>query len=339
MVSPNGFCSPPSLPKSMSLPIIHDELSSKAKDIAARALLLLESWTGSDGHQLSVEELKTINLAHYTSLDAIVSMLQTPEGGLRLSDTSTMNDFDEGRATLDGRIINDYLENDFGKESWLWKRYSAAHVACFVGIPHTDERMAHDDLLFWRLYGNDCRGVSISIPPHRSEVLVKSSIVNRVIYTDADKQSVKIDSSFVSLLKDLDNLRQRARTAGLWHKINPTVLPSCDGLLKQRFLRKGSHYDMEREYRAVAFLSEDDTEDSHYPVRGRHVQYGLVRRYVQIPELSCESIFTTDSRINIGSNVSNRDDAKASVSALLCERGKAPGVVSVGISKFRYRAR
>ncbi len=317
-----------------------EALLLEADGIVNRAHELLHSWPNAKADLKSAEELSSLHLAHYTSLEAIVYMLQTSDGGLRLSHTSIMNDPEEGRATLEGRMISHLLENEFGDESWLWQRYGAANVCCFVGIVRDGEQTidAGDDLLFWRLYGNDCRGISITLPPHVSRRLVDSSTVDCVIYTD--DPSLEIDLSlFSSLLRDLDSLRCRARNAGLWSKICPDVLAACDPLLKQRFLRKRSHYAIEREYRVVAFQSEDDAEDVLYSGGGRHVQHGLIRNYIQIPELSCEDILTTNSQITIGSNVLESSTTKDILYNLLESRGIVRGVVSVRISEIPYRPR
>lgn len=317
-----------------------DALRPDANAIVHRAGELLQSWTAARTAPLSEEDLSSLHLAHYTSLETIVYILQTPDGGLRLSDTSTMNDPEEGCTTMEDRAISRLLESEFGKESWLWQRYGAANVCCFVGIVSTSEPNidAGDDLLFWRLYGNDCRGVSITVPPHASRPLVESSTVDRVMYTDEPPREVN-QSLSPSLLRDLSDLRCRARDADLWSEISPRVLAAFDPLFKQRFLRKRPHYAMEREYRAVTFQSEDDLEDARYSYRGQHVQYGLIRRYVQIPELSCGSILTTNSQITIGSNVPESSTAKATLSSLLESQGKARGVVSVRVSKIPYRPR
>ena len=315
-----------------------DALRREADDIVNRARDLLQSWIGA-GTGSSVKDLSSFHLAHYTSLEAIVAMLQTPDGGLRLSDTSTMNDPDEGRATVDGRVILHFLENEFGTESWLRRRYGAAHVCCFVGLEHTGDQDAGDDLLFWRLYGNDCRGVSITIPPLKSKPLAESGTVDEVMYTDGP--SLNIDTTtFATFLKDVDSLRARARDSSLWSQICTRVLPVCDLLFKQRFLRKRAHYGMEREYRAVAFLSGCDAEDSGYSHMGRHVQYARVRRFVQIPELSCESIFTSGSRIAIGSNVPEVGDARDALRDLLnASSVEFPDGVAISTSSIRYRTR
>ena len=271
----------------------------------------------------------------------MISMLQASGGGLRLSDSSTMNDLEEGKATRDGRAISHLLE-EFGKESWLQKRYGSANVCCFVGVDREEDQNieAGDDFLFWRLYGRECRGVSIAIASHKSRELVEASLIQEVVYTEEPRMQVDI-AAMSSLLQDLDSLRNEACTAGVWNEIYKLAIPDCDLLFGQRFLWKRSHYKMEREYRAVAFITEDEKEaceDSGFSCRELHVQYGRIRTYVQIPQLSCDSIITTGSQITIGSNVPKACEAMNKVKRLVeVELGRAPNVVGTRVSDIRYR--
>ena len=314
-----------------------EKLQEIATNIAQRARSLLEST-----YSIRRESSTKLHLAHYTSLEAIVSMLQASNGGLRLSDSDTMNDPDEGRATRDGRFILKLLEDEFGKDSWVWKRYSSAHLCCLVGIDGEKKRDIEvgDNLLFWRLYGNECRGVSIAIPPHLSNKLVESSVVQKVVYTK--EPDMKADVAAISrLLGDLNELRRRACKADLWPQICQKVIPACDLLLGQRFLLKRSHYEMEEEYRAVAFVTQGDDEapeDSRFVPRGRHVRLGRIRTYVQIPELGCESILTTSSKITIGKSVPHPEVTRETVASMVEQLGKAPNVVATGVSQIHYRS-
>ena len=317
-----------------------DDLLQESVNIAARARELQKPLNEIQAISTSENRPSSLQLAHYTSLETIVSMLQAIDGGLRLSDTSTMNDPEEGCATSEGSFVSHLLRDKLGEKSWVWKRYGAAHVCCFVGVERTGERTidAGDDLLFWRLYGNDCRGVSITIPPLSSKGLVKGSAVGRITY--ADELPIEIDlSAFSTFVKDLEELHSRALEAGCWSIISPDVIVACDPLFRQRFLRKRAHYEMEREYRAVAFLSDDDEDDIRYSVRGKHVQYGRVRQYVQIPELSCLSILITGSQITIGSNVPEPDNARDSLRELVSGSASIPSAVSIRVSKVLYRSR
>ena len=108
-----------------------------------------------------------------------------------------------------------------------------------------------------------------------------------------------------------------------------------------RFLHKRPHYSMEREYRAVAFVTDDDApEDQRFSARGHHVQYHRIRRYVQIPEVACDRILGTASRITIGANVPEGDYVRDNVATLVSKSlGLAPNVVSVRVSRTRYRPR
>ena len=313
----------------------------EADAIAERAQTLLASIHPPSSDPATPSAVK-FRLAHYTTLEALVSMLQTPSGGLRLSDSSTMNDPTEGRATREGRLIKHLLDDEFDKNSWPNRRYSDAHVCCFVGVHRGVDVDVDpgDDLLFWRLYGAECRGLSVTLAPHVSAHLLGNACVQQVIYTYDPPVRANLDS-IVSLLRDLDELRSRAIDSHLWEKVFPRALPACDRLMAYRFLHKHPHYSMEREYRAIAFVTDDNApEDQPFSARGHHVQYHRIRRYVQIPELACGKLFTTSSQITIGSNVAEIGSVEESLTELVSENlGLAPNVVSVSVSRTRYRPR
>ncbi len=317
-------------------------LRDEADTIANRAGELAKSLRTAGHDAPSTSTLASLHLAHYTSLEALVSMLHSPDDGLRLSDSSAMSDPEEGRVTSDARFLYWLLNEEFGSDSWISQRYSSAYLGCFVGVRRSAEQKldAGDDLLFWRLYGNEGRGVSITLPPHVSKDLVKSLMVQRVIYTD--EPDMNLDIAAVSkLLNDLDSLRTQAMEAGVWGDVCKTVIPECDFLLGQRFLLKRSHYKMEQEYRAVAF----DTEDVHGTClegesqKGWHVQLGQVRRFVQYRAFSCQAILTTSSQITVGNNVPQAQCAAEIIKKMLKDRLETPDVVAVRVSKRRYRPR
>ena len=138
------------------------------------------------------------------------------------------------------------------------------------------------------------------------------------------------------------SLRTRAIDAELWRSIFPTVLPYCDLVMAYRFLHKRPHYSMEREYRAIAFVINNDEapEDAHFPARGNHVQYHRIRTYVQTHQLACPAILTTDSRITIGANVPESAHVKQNIADLVSKSlALAPNVVAVRVSPTRYRPR
>ena len=312
-----------------------DALAWKAKELSAN----FQSPTPSS-HEHSTPVFR---LAHYTTLEAVISMLQSPEGGLRLSDSSTMNDPEEGCATRDGRSIRHLLDDEFEQDSWLRRRYDHAHICCFVGVDRGAEHDVEpgDDLLFWRLYGNECRGLSITLPPYLSTDLLRKGWVQQVTYAGDPPLAIDL-RPISSLLHDLEKLRVRSIDAELWHSVYPVFLSHCDLVMAYRFLHKRAHYSMEREYRAVAFVTANDEapEDGQFPARGHHVQYHRIRTYVQTPQLACRAILTTNSRITIGANVPESDRVKRNIADLVSRCLElAPGVVSVRLSRTQYRPR
>lgn len=94
----------------MSTATISAPLETQAKKIACQARKILQEYEGRLGIQPSDGGTSSLQLAHYTSLEALISMLQDSDGGLRLSDSSTMNDPGEGHATRDGREISRLLD-------------------------------------------------------------------------------------------------------------------------------------------------------------------------------------------------------------------------------------
>ena len=171
--------------------------------------------------------------------------------------------------------------------------------------------------------------------------LLRGGWVQQVTYTE--DPPLRIDLRPISLLlHDLEKLRARAMDAELWHSVYPVVLSHCDLVMAYRFLHKRAHYSMEREYRAVAFVTGNDEapEDGQFPARGHHVQYHRIRTYVQTPQLARRAILTTNSRITIGANVPESDHVKRNVADLVFKYlGLAPNVVSVRVSRTQYRPR
>ena len=317
-------------------------LRKEADTIANRACELAKLLRTAEHDAPSTSTPSSLHLAHYTSLEALVSMLHSPDDGLRLSDSSAMSDPEEGRATSDARFLYRQLKEEFDSDSWISQRYSSAYLGCFVGVERSAEQKldAGDDLLFWRLYGNEGRGVSITLPPHLSERLVESSMVQRVIYTDEPDMNPGI-GAVSKLLKDLERLRAQAMEAGVWDGVCKTVIPKCDFLLGQRFLLKRSHYKMEKEYRAVAFDTEegDGTCLEGESQKGWRVQLGQIRRFVQYKDFSCRAILTTQSQITVGNNVPQAKCAADIIKKMLEDRQQIPGVVAVRVSERVYRPR
>ena len=125
---------------SSSLGIINDQqtalqmLSAEASEISKRAAILAADSSDPQGTH-DVDRFSSVHLAHYTSLQAMISMLQAASGGLRLSDSNTMNDPEEGENRHPMADYSFILINELGTTApWIRKRYGSAYICCFVGI-------------------------------------------------------------------------------------------------------------------------------------------------------------------------------------------------------------
>ena len=284
-----------------------------------------------------------LHLSHYTSTAALTSMLTSSDGGLRLWDSATMNDPDEGSTTSEGEMLLDVLNDDFGEGSWLWHRYAIAHIGCFVGTTRGEGGAVGyrvidvgDDLLFWRLYGDQCRGLSLTMPPHVCGPLLGTSVVQKVTYRDEPPMPTN-RRDVVGVLREVDRLRHQGLETGAWPEMQQGVIRLLDRLFVKRFLHKRSHYEMEQEYRAVVFAGreEDDVAPSTPIVRrGSQIRGGVERTWVQIPEFDRQGIFTTNSQITIGSNVPSADNVRVELVGMLERLGKDPHVIQIVFHRF-----
>ena len=123
-------------------------------------------------------------VVHYTSVATIVSMLQrqarkqaqeaAPDRlgtSLRLYDSAHLNDPDEGNYLI--RSLNAQ-----GKYQWISEGSIAhAYITSFI-IPHSADDMS-DNLAFWRTYGKEGEGCSLTVH-------VPSSRLRKVIYDPVD---------------------------------------------------------------------------------------------------------------------------------------------------------
>ena len=111
-------------------------------------------------HRLNEDELgKKLDVIHYTSIFALMSILQSAANGqetsLRLYDSAHFNDPDEGN------YLGRYLPTG---QDWLSDvTLSHAYVTSFIVPDSNDNRDLSDNLVFWRTYGNEGEGCSLKM--------------------------------------------------------------------------------------------------------------------------------------------------------------------------------
>ena len=279
-----------------------------------------------------VDLAKTPNVVHYTSLQALTAMISdgpaapdNPQADhrpmdyrfLRLYDSANLNDPSEG--------------------AYFLKRFTTAcdvirapaYIASFVTtdrpVPHPTGRLtthgASDNLVFWRHYGHDGRGCSISIPadcfaPDRSDLSLRA-----VAY---GSQAADEDAARLGLV--VGRLRPVLADASppgspLERQVAATILESLGEL---PYLYKTSAYKYERECRLVALRSHFE-DDGRRPLNGG-IRYsferppkglGRLRMYGQHPCLKLSHILSTYSLITLGPAVPNVDSVQYALERLL----------------------
>ena len=197
-----------------------------------------------------VEESENKFVIHYTSIAALVSMLQdaskkeqergdkepepepTPgdeKSSLRLYDSVHLNDPDEGN----------YFARHFNlpeKYDWMGKKdVSHAYIVSFI-LPNSKEDMSNN-LIFWRTYGQEGEGCSLSLSVPRSRLQkvlygtkeVKSTAEALMPVLDLLEPLVKIDNPLIqeklaeTVWKSLEKIRYLYRSCfkiQIWERVS-----------------------------------------------------------------------------------------------------------------------
>lgn len=276
-------------------------------------------------HQIcSTQGKAAINAIHYTKLDILVSMLEaakhdTPGSFFRLYDSVCVNDPDEGK----------HLQNVLHLDLRSWLRSDVRHSAylgSFVSPNAKHERASADNLVFWRTYGDEGQGCSISLR-------IPSGRLRRVFYGDQydDFRDTKIKIDRV--VKLLDSLKpdelpepvQWELNSAFWKALRPTC-----------YLYKSKAYSYEKELRVVLVGPPDlDSEDIIFDYRRQPNMPSYVRHYLNEDDLRINKLLNSNSLITIGPCVRYPDNLRHYIKALL-KQAKIQGP-TVETSKISYQ--
>ena len=293
-----------------------------------------------------VDEKKEEFVIHYTSIAALVSMLQdaskepehedkemekenkepepepTPgdkKSSLRLYDSVHLNDPEEGSLLL---------RNLPRKYDWLLgkREESHAYIASFI-MP--DSIIKRDDLAFWCVYGMDGEGCSLllQVPCRRLQKVLYG--VMKVKYT------VKLLRPVLDSLEPLvrirkSPIRERVRKILSW--------AVWEYLEKIRYLYKSEAYKRESEYRFV--VAESDISDKDkicFKDQDQDNSPARIRHYYVDEDLGLEvkNLLVTGSLITLGPCVSHPYNVKYFLKTLM-RRANLYGP-EIKFSKIPYR--
>ena len=292
----------------------------------------------SDGF-LSSEGPEGKQLVHYTSMDNMFSMLESmlesmQESGaaFRMYSTEYFNDPSEGCAVYDQEQIEKLLDTLKQDYNWLGEFPQAppeepktvgAYACCF-----SSPKDMGDDLLFWRLYGDDGKGCSIKT----AASAFRKGIVP-VEYIEAEEaEEIRNDmsSAIVRLLEYLDGwikpykAQEAFRERRFLTRLREQTLMFIEAL---RFYTKNDYYSFENEYRYIEIADVDK-------IKVGKSSSNNVRFYLEGPRLN--DIFATGSEITIGPAVDSQTTTARYLNYLLNEAGKR-GITKVKTSRKIYR--
>lgn len=275
------------------------------------------------------------SVVHYTSINTLVSMLQNTqtdkdqeddsggkkESSLRLYDSAHFNDPDEG----------EYLIRTLGiqkKYKWLGeRRVPHAYIASFI-MPE-DKNDMDDNLVFWRAYGKEGEGCSLSLP-------IPTNRLYKVLY---GRHEVKCTGSMLlpildrlGELLDMEDLTQHPIGERIREKFATAVWSFLE---RVAYLYKSDAYDYERECRFIVHVSEIDKKEIHFEHGEQYGSPARIRHYYEDNTLRVRNILISGSSIMLGPCVPYRGNVEYCLEVLLQEAGLAGPEIK--ISEIRYR--
>lgn len=263
-------------------------------------------------HKIESEDEQYIDVIHYTSISALVSMLQQAAknkqnaakdeqksskdektASLRLYDSVHFNDPDEGN----------YFYHHLNlpkKYDWLGeKKESHAYISSFIHDPKKD---MSDELVFWRTYGKEGEGCSLKLSIPRGQL-------RKVLYGAAEVQ--KTGKRLRSVLDSLSPLVSVSKSSlkekiqKVREKLAETVWESLARIL---YLYKSEAYAYERECRFVIPKSDIDEEKVYFEYKEQNNSTPRIRHYYEDEALAIEEILPSGSLITLGPCVPYRHD-------------------------------
>jgi len=302
-----------------------DTRSAHGKLESAILEYALDGYTDKE-HVIHDEEWEIL-MTHYTSIHTLISMLQSASKGeenfLRMYDSAHSNDPDEGN----------FLTRDFSKEhASLISDH--AYIASFV-LSNDKKGMGRDNLAFWRAYGRNGEGCSLSLPAsHLRQNLRK------VRYGDEHDELVrnfekKLESFSSNKYMEINSLVEKIKESHPDIHVN-IIKTIGEHIGKVRYLYKSGAYRYENECRLVLLESEISSDDVRFEWPNENDDPIRIRHYYEHKDLEIKNILsTTNSKIVIGPCVPHRYDVRYCIEKLL-KRAKlyAPCVT---VSDIKYR--
>ena len=294
------------------------------------------------------------HLVHYTGTDVVFDMLDDgdKEGGLRLYDTVHGNDPEEGTFLLR------YWPDGENKGLWMWQESAngdsggdeglelkkqveqglyPGHAYVLSFVPSACHEKNNDRIVFWREYGRQGAGCSLSIPEDKLFAAGKCFLVPyRVLYGGnqvkalAERLKACLFEPIETRIRDVDGPEKM-----LFEAAQPKVR---EELQLFRYLYKDSAYDHEEEYRLVILKTKDETEvEPKYEQKTNGRGETIFRHYMTHKSLYSRQILGLGSQVILGPTVPHKENVKKTIDTLL--RWKSISGTEITSSGIRYRGK
>ena len=296
-------------------------------------------------HDITESSRIPLILTHYTSLHTLFSMLQASEpeenARLRLYDSVHLNDPLEGIATKEGQAIVSRFENHASSSSsytrdidreHIFSRFSNAYILSFIANWSSEDNIG-DNLVFWRLYGDDGRGCSISFRPFFHWPDSARNALRHVRYHAGDVEDYA--SEILDLLELYNRLDRLVDTdIDLAYKSELVqTLPNLEECLAKRFLTKDNPYESENEVRLVRFARPANGDSPREP--RVEIVRGTIRHFLEEDDLKLRGLATSHTILRVGPAVPHPEDAKRALRRLWAKSGLPS--ITVETSRINYR--
>ena len=285
-------------------------------------------------------------LVHYTTLDALLSMLgissdhafpfRTPEptgtssgGFLRVYDTFYSNDPNEGYFFVNSVKQSNRFRRTYKAVWQLFEQRSElpAYSASLVCAKSLEKA---DDLVFWRTYGRDGTGCALAFPIASfagTKTLFRVQYGPRAVKSRLTKLHDMFDGySRVSGVHDIKSMASS-------RDINKTLSNALSPLV---YLHKSKDYSYEKEARIVIPFSDIDRDAVYCQIPSTTNAPRGWRHFAELPELSIAKLLVSNSVIILGPTVDAPDNIKFVLQQRLDQF--APHGPKVTTSRIAYRS-
>ena len=303
--------------------VVQDVVSPQMNNAITDALTQIKSRYLVDAR--SGDEFTTV--VHYTRIDVVVDMFlacaEREPSYLRLYDTFHSNDPGEGS----------YLTYINGLMDGLGNSPTCAYVTSFIrpeSESQDDIRNVSDNLVFWRTYGDDGAGCSLT-------VRVPVNSLFEVLYGPEEAKSV--GRQILAIKEALDPVLDIPDDTREVRSIKATLVRSLASGLEESdppvsYLHKSEAYEYEREVRAIGTIPSIGRDQIRFE-RATNPGDARLRHYYERNDLRVTNLLTSGSVITVGPCVQNRENVMFVLKELMARA--CIGGVRILQSQVSYR--